>query len=194
MRRLLPFVRGLALAFAQAAQAAPRASISQRSVSPTAGVITEFTIPTASSLPNFIAAGPDGNLWFTESAEAANKIGRITPTGTFTELAPVQPASPARLDGPAHARPEEQTWPRSSTMSGVQPASPVPIHASRWAGSRRDHEMAVPVLQLPPPLTSVPPNHSLPHDLIAPSSEQIHVFECLTDPFRPKLRAANSKQ
>ena len=32
----------------------------------TAGVITEFPIPTASSGPYGIAAGPDGNLWFTE--------------------------------------------------------------------------------------------------------------------------------
>ncbi len=45
----------------------------------TAGVITEFTIPTIppyGSLPTAIAAGPDGALWFTESS--ANKIGRIT--------------------------------------------------------------------------------------------------------------------
>ena len=32
----------------------------------TAGVITEFPIPTAGSGPVGIAAGPDGNLWFTE--------------------------------------------------------------------------------------------------------------------------------
>src|SRR5213080_3960121 len=33
----------------------------------TAGVITEFPVPTASSIPYEIAAGPDGALWFTES-------------------------------------------------------------------------------------------------------------------------------
>ena len=32
----------------------------------TAGVITEFPVPTAGSDPRGIAAGPDGNLWFTE--------------------------------------------------------------------------------------------------------------------------------
>ena len=32
----------------------------------TAGVVTEFPIPTANSYPSGIAAGPDGNLWFTE--------------------------------------------------------------------------------------------------------------------------------
>lgn len=45
--------------------------------------ITEFTIPTANSHPYEIAAGSDGNLWFTEFD--ANKIGRITPSGAITE-------------------------------------------------------------------------------------------------------------
>ena len=45
--------------------------------------ITEYPIPTPSSVPEDIAAGPDGNLWFTEST--GNKIGRITPQGAITE-------------------------------------------------------------------------------------------------------------
>ncbi len=40
------------------------------------GSITEFPIPTASSMPVGITAGPDGNLWFAENS--ASKIGRIT--------------------------------------------------------------------------------------------------------------------
>lgn len=55
----------------------------------TAQVITEFPIP---GLPtgnfnglNGITAGPDGNLWFTESF-TGRKIGRITPDGTITEF------------------------------------------------------------------------------------------------------------
>jgi len=40
------------------------------------GSITEFSFSTASSGLVGIAAGPDGNLWFTENA--GNKIGRIT--------------------------------------------------------------------------------------------------------------------
>jgi virginiamycin B lyase len=47
-------------------------------------VITEFTIPTASSGPAPIVAGPDGNLWFTEVS--GNQIGRITTAGVFTEF------------------------------------------------------------------------------------------------------------
>ncbi len=40
--------------------------------------IAEFPVLTASSSPYGIAAGPDGNLWFTESQ--ANQIGMINPT------------------------------------------------------------------------------------------------------------------
>jgi hypothetical protein len=49
-------------------------------ISPTSstGSITEFRVPTAKSSPLGIAAGPDGNLWFTEAY--GNQIGRITPS------------------------------------------------------------------------------------------------------------------
>jgi streptogramin lyase len=50
----------------------------------TAGVVSEFTVPTANSEPRGITAGPDGNIWFTEAA--GNKIGRITPAGIITEF------------------------------------------------------------------------------------------------------------
>src|SRR6266508_3770137 len=45
--------------------------------------ITEYSIPTAGSVPIGIVSGPDGNLWFTESI--GKKIGRITTEGTITE-------------------------------------------------------------------------------------------------------------
>jgi len=44
--------------------------------------ITEFAIPTSSSGPGAITAGPDGALWFTETT--ANQIGRITTDGKVT--------------------------------------------------------------------------------------------------------------
>jgi streptogramin lyase len=47
------------------------------------GSITEFPLPTANSGPGGMTAGPDGNLWFTESIA---QIGRITPTGQITEF------------------------------------------------------------------------------------------------------------
>src|SRR5207248_2546691 len=40
-----------------------------------AGTFTEFTIPTGVSGPVGIAAGPDGNLWFTE--DTTSKIGLV---------------------------------------------------------------------------------------------------------------------
>ncbi len=69
-------------------QASPTAGIR---ASPTASIpaapalsITEFPIPTVSSNATGIAAGPNGNLWFTESN--GEKIGRISPSGTITEF------------------------------------------------------------------------------------------------------------
>jgi len=71
----------------------------------TAGAITQFTIPTASSNPWAIAAGADGNLWFVEGA--SDTIGRITPGGVFTEF-PLQ-TSQDRLWG-ACAGPDGNVW------------------------------------------------------------------------------------
>ncbi len=56
--------------------------IDKYSISPS-GTITEFPLPTGTILPVGIAAGPDGNLWFTEFG---GTIGRISPSGTITEF------------------------------------------------------------------------------------------------------------
>jgi hypothetical protein len=49
------------------------------------GAVTEFSAGiTEGSSPSGIAAGPDGNLWFTEFN--GNRIGRITPAGVVTEF------------------------------------------------------------------------------------------------------------
>jgi virginiamycin B lyase len=45
--------------------------------------IVEYPIPTSGSYPQGITAGPDGNLWFVETA--ANKIGKISTAGLITE-------------------------------------------------------------------------------------------------------------
>jgi len=49
----------------------------------TEGSLAEFPIPTAQSTPYRMAAGGDGNMWFTEFT--GNKVAKITPTGTVTE-------------------------------------------------------------------------------------------------------------
>jgi RHS repeat-associated protein len=49
------------------------------------GLSTEFAVPTAGSNPFGITTGPDGNLWFAETA--GNQIGRVTPSGVVTEFA-----------------------------------------------------------------------------------------------------------
>ena len=66
---------------------------------PTAGLITEFsTGMSASAQPSGIAAGPDGNLWFTE--RSADNIGRITPAGVITEFPiPTASAKPSWIAG-----------------------------------------------------------------------------------------------
>ena len=57
--------------------------------------ITEFTIPTANSDPTAIAAGPDGNIWFTEPDQ--NQVARINPTTHVITEFP-EPAGTGGLD------------------------------------------------------------------------------------------------
>lgn len=71
----------------------------------TAGVATQFPIPTASSVPSGITVGPDGNLWFTEYS--GDKIGRITTGGTVTEF-PLPPEGQAPLG--ITAGPDGNLW------------------------------------------------------------------------------------
>jgi streptogramin lyase len=49
-----------------------------------AGSFSEISIPTAGTYPEGLAAGSDGNLWFTEYS--GNKIARITTSGVVTEF------------------------------------------------------------------------------------------------------------
>src|SRR5207253_7139043 len=58
----------------------------------TAGAITEYPLPTsggfplanAGACPRYIAAGPDGNLWF---GDGANDLVKVTTSGVFTDYA-----------------------------------------------------------------------------------------------------------
>ena len=104
------------------------------------GQVTEFTAGlTPNSGPNRIAAGPDGNLWFTQNVGG---IGRITPTGDITEFAIPSPNS-----GPVEiaAGPDANLWFTQNTDPGriakigagcvPPPEPPVPVTvAPRFTG------------------------------------------------------------
>jgi streptogramin lyase len=71
--------------------------------------VTGFSIPTVNGDPYGVAAGPDGNLWFTETGgePGGNKIGRITPSGVITEFSiPTIGCSPIGLT----AGPDGNLW------------------------------------------------------------------------------------
>jgi virginiamycin B lyase len=60
--------------------------------------IYQFSIPTAANKPRYIAAGSDGNMWFTENP--GNAIARITPAGVVTEFPlPTANAAPDHIIG-----------------------------------------------------------------------------------------------
>ncbi|MDE3069298.1 MAG: hypothetical protein KGJ43_01045, partial [Acidobacteriota bacterium] len=67
LRRLVPI--GAATALLTCVANAPAAPL---------GHTSDFATPTASSAPAGLAAGPEGNLWFTE--EVPSKIGEINPS------------------------------------------------------------------------------------------------------------------
>jgi hypothetical protein len=98
------------------------------------GKIREFAVPTANSGPLDITAGPDGNLWFTETS--GNNIGRITPAPKhkLTEF-PTPTASPkASRRGPIAT----SGSPRAVTVATRSGASaPLPRTNSASLRSRR---------------------------------------------------------
>ncbi|HEX3467777.1 MAG TPA: hypothetical protein VHT05_06860 [Candidatus Elarobacter sp.] len=58
----------------------------------------QFSIPVSTNRPQWISAGSDGNMWFTESPGGA--VARITPAGVVTEFAvPTANAQPEMIIG-----------------------------------------------------------------------------------------------
>jgi streptogramin lyase len=84
------------------------------------GQVSEFSIPTAHSAPDQIAAGPDGNLWFTESG--GSQIGRITPTGQLTEYS--VPTADGAPEGIA-AGPDGNLWFTDEGIARITPAGQI---------------------------------------------------------------------
>ena len=95
--------------------------------------ITEYTLPPGSGSLDAIAAGPDGNMWFTESGSSlreehgpgdtgAGKIGRITPTGIITEYPLLTPFTTL---GGITAGPDGNMWFTETFHSGVVAVPPL---------------------------------------------------------------------
>ena len=58
----------------------------------------QFSIPVSTNRPQWIAAGSDGNMWFTENP--GGKVARITPAGVVTEFTvPTANAQPQMIIG-----------------------------------------------------------------------------------------------
>jgi streptogramin lyase len=95
--------------------------------------IIEFPLP-ANSRPRGIAVGPDGNIWFTESA--GNNIGRITTSGTITEF-PI-PSFGSVPEG-ITAAPDGNLWfaeSHTSKIGRITPAGVITEFPLPFAGSQ----------------------------------------------------------
>ena len=155
-------IAGIALCLALLAAPSPSAA---QSVS-----ITGFPLPTAASGPAGIVAGPDGNLWFTESS--GNRIGRITPAGVITEF-PV-PTAASEPFGIA-AGPDGNLWftERAGNQIGrITPARRhhrVPLAESRQRALRHYCRSGwPPVVHRKSPRPSGP-DHDVGHDRRVPA-------------------------
>ena len=102
----------VALVLAQSTTRAAGLHNTPRSAAAT-GTFTEFAVPTASSVPQSIAAGPDGNLWFTESQAGG------------------------RFERPGEERPQQST-PISTIVSEARSAGCDRHINTRENGSRRE--------------------------------------------------------
>jgi streptogramin lyase len=68
-------------------------------ISPSTGAITEYPMP-GDTHPEWITEGPDCNIWFAGQSLGDATIGKITPSGTFTEY-----PLPSSGDNPALQNP-----------------------------------------------------------------------------------------
>lgn len=82
----------------------------------TAGVLTEYSLPTINSYPSAITVGSDGALWFLEAGlyylpGSGGRVGRITTTGSLSEYT-VQPSSTVTINGASNlvAGPDGALW------------------------------------------------------------------------------------
>jgi streptogramin lyase len=104
----------------------------------TGGAITEFThglAPGRGTDLEDIAAGPDGNVWFTNAGDNAPAIGRITPSGQIIEFSASLPQRHDNDLGGLAAGPNASMWfthsGSPSAVERVTATGAVPASASR---------------------------------------------------------------
>ncbi len=108
------------------------ASLCGVAVAGAAPTMTEFPLLTGGRNPAGITAGPDGNVWFAESAGSGG-IGRITPAGTITEFT-------AGLSGPAEGitlGPDGNLWftePAQEKIGRITPSGTITEFAVPTSG------------------------------------------------------------
>ncbi len=72
----------------------------------TSGAVTEHPVSRAVAVPGWIAAGADGNLWFTSFENTTDKIAKMTPSGAVVSYLLPSGGKPAGIA----AGPEEKVW------------------------------------------------------------------------------------
>jgi len=120
--------------------------------------VTNFPIPMVEIVqPDGITKGSDGNLWFTENA--TGRIGRMTPSGVFTEY--TLPAIPPPAGSPAGTA---GTTPHPTAITagpdGALWFTGIPGEIGRITTAGVVTELAVPAV--PPPAGSSPGTASTP--------------------------------
>ena len=88
----------------------------------TAVTINEYPVPTRSSGPFAITAGPDGKVWFTE--DVSSKIGNRMLGGVFEEFA--LPTSSSSPDG-ITAGPDSNLWFTELVTTRLGESQPLPV-------------------------------------------------------------------
>ena len=98
-----------------------------------AGVVTPFTDPSINA-PGDITAGPDGNIWFTNSG--SNSIGRITPAGVVSYFVGTGIAKPLAIT----TGPDGNLWFTNSgspaSIGRITPAGVVTTFPASGSSSR----------------------------------------------------------
>jgi virginiamycin B lyase len=88
-----------------------------------AAFINEYPLPTTAASPSGIVAGPDGNLWVTETG--GNKIAQTTPSGIVTEFSTGITAN-AGLGG-ITSGPDGNLWFTESTANQIGRITPAGV-------------------------------------------------------------------